>query len=134
MQGLCKHRSKRRSRRWNSTVTSVQGQIREGERLRLCVPGTERTFTPKVSGVLTNERMIWTGGFAPLFKGVRTFELRRCGRDSTDFAMEEHFSGLMLPLVKNLLPDFGPVFTRFASDFENEAEQINASHPNFKAQ
>ena len=52
--------------RWNSTVTSVEGQIREGEQLRLRVPGTERTFTPKVTGVVSCERMIWTGGFAPL--------------------------------------------------------------------
>ena len=38
--------------RWNSTVTSIDGQILEGERLRLHVPGTNRTFTPKVSGVV----------------------------------------------------------------------------------
>jgi uncharacterized protein YndB with AHSA1/START domain len=37
--------------RWNSTVTGIDGQIREGERLRLSVPGTDRTFTPRVSGV-----------------------------------------------------------------------------------
>ena len=40
--------------RWNSTVTRVEGDIREGERLRLHVPGTKRTFTPKVSGVVTS--------------------------------------------------------------------------------
>ena len=54
--------------RWNSTVTSVEGQIREGETLRLHVPGTERTFTPKVSGVVPCERMTWTGGFSPVFE------------------------------------------------------------------
>jgi len=47
--------------RWNST---------------LHVPGTERTFTPRVSAVTPNQRMTWTGGFAPVFKGVRTFALR----------------------------------------------------------
>ena len=117
--------------RWNSTVTSVEGQIREGERLRLRVPGTDRVFTPEVSGVVLNEHMVWTGGFAPLFKGVRIFDLRRCSNNSTDFAMEEHFSGLMLPVVKSSLPNFGPVFTRFANDLKNEAEQLNALHSNF---
>ena len=29
--------------RWNSTVSGVEGQIREGQRLRL--PGTDRVFT-----------------------------------------------------------------------------------------
>lgn len=43
--------------RWNSTVTRVDGQIREGERLRLHVPGTDRTFTPRVSGVVREVRL-----------------------------------------------------------------------------
>jgi len=29
---------------------------------------------------------------------------------STDFTMEERFTGVMLPLVKRMLPDFGPIF------------------------
>ena len=86
------------------------------------VPGTDRVFTPRVSDVVPDQRMTWTGGFSPVFKGVRTFELRS-GRDgSTDFVMEERFSGLMLPLVKRSMPDFGPVFERYASDLKHEAE------------
>lgn len=108
--------------RWNSTVTSVEGHIREGERLRLHVPGTNRVFTPRVSGVVAAERMTWTGGFSPVFKGVRTFDLRRRDDGSTDFLMEERFSGLMLPLVRGSMPDFGPVFERYANDLKREAE------------
>jgi hypothetical protein len=109
--------------RWNSTVTGIEGRIREGERLRIHVPGTDRSFTPTVSGVVPNERMTWTGGFAPLFKGVRTFTLKARGDGSTDFAMEERFSGLMLPLIRGSLPDFGPVFERYARDLKREAER-----------
>jgi hypothetical protein len=113
--------------RWNSTVTGVEGQIKEGERLRLHVPGTNRTFTPIVSNVVAPERMTWTGGFAPIFKGVRTFALNPVSDGSTDFRMEERFSGLMLPLVKGSLPDFRPVFERYASDLKHEAEHARAS-------
>ena len=109
--------------RWNSTVSRVEGQIREGERLRLHVPGTDRTFTPTVSGLVPDKRMTWTGGFSPVFKGVRTFELRPCDDGSTQFAMEERFSGLMLPFVKGSMPDFGPVFERYANDLKVEAER-----------
>src|SRR5215510_3320638 len=49
--------------RWNSTVTGIEGEIREGARLRLHVPGTSRTFTPTVTGVVANQRMSWIGGF-----------------------------------------------------------------------
>jgi hypothetical protein len=115
--------------RWNSTVTGIDGQIREGERLMLRVPGTDRTFTPRVSGVVPGERMTWTGGFAPLFKGVRTFELKPRGDGSTDFTMTERFSGLLLPLLKGSLPDFGPVFERYALDLKQEAERARRCVP-----
>jgi hypothetical protein len=108
--------------RWNSTIT-IEGQIREGERLRLHVPARKRTFTPTVSGVVANERMTWTGGLAPVFKGVRTFELKPKRDGSTDFAMEERFSGLMLPLAKRAMPNFGPVFTTYANDLKRAAER-----------
>jgi hypothetical protein len=109
--------------RWNSTVSGIDGEIREGEKLRIRVPGTTRTFTPRVSGVAANERMIWSDGFAPMFKGVRVFELRPGANGSTDFEMKETFSGLMLPLIKGSLPDFGPIFERYANDLKNEAER-----------
>jgi hypothetical protein len=69
--------------------------------------------------------MIWTGGFAPLFKGVRTFELKPRDDGSTDFVMQERLSGLMLPLVKSSCPDFGVVFARYAGDLKNAAEGTN---------
>jgi hypothetical protein len=109
--------------RWNSTVTGIEGEIREGQRLRVHVPGTSRAFAPKVSGVVANQRMIWTGGFSPMFKGVRIFELRPGKDGSTDFSMQERFSGLMLPFVQGSLPDFGPIFERYASDLKRAAEQ-----------
>jgi len=110
--------------RWNSTVTGIEGDIREGERLRLHVPGTKRIFTPMVSGVLPAQRMIWSDGFAPLFKGVRTFMLEPRNNGSTDFVMEEHFSGLMFALTKGMLPDFRPIFDAYANDLKREAERI----------
>lgn len=109
--------------RWNSTITRIDGRIQSGERLRLHVPGTTRTFTPTVSDVVPNERMTWAGGVAPLFRGVRTFRLTPRPAGSTDFAMGERFSGLMLPLARGSMPDFGPVFERFASDLKREAER-----------
>lgn len=109
--------------RWNSTVAKIEGEIREGATLRVHVPGTERTFSPRISGVVINRRMTWTGGFTPVFKGVRTFELGPRGDGTTDFTMAERFSGLMLPLVKRSLPDFEPIFATYASDLKREAER-----------
>ena len=110
--------------RWNSTVTGIDGQILEGERLRLHVPGTNRTFTPKVSGIVTARRMIWSDGLPYIFRGVRTFVLEPREDRSTDFVMAEHFSGLMFALFKRMLPDFGPIFEAYAGDLKREAERI----------
>jgi uncharacterized protein YndB with AHSA1/START domain len=35
--------------RWNSTVTGIDGDIREDERIRIHIPGTDRTFAPRIS-------------------------------------------------------------------------------------
>ncbi|HKE87231.1 MAG TPA: SRPBCC domain-containing protein [Vicinamibacterales bacterium] len=111
--------------RWNSTVTAIEGEIDDGHRIRIHVPGTQRTFVPTISNVIPDARMTWTGGFAPLFKGVRTFELTPQPGDSTTFVMQERFSGLMLPFVGRTLPDFGPVFERYATDLKREAERTH---------
>ena len=60
---------------------------------------------------------------APTFKGVRTFELNPRTDGSTDFTMEERFSGLVLPLMRGSMPDFGPVFEAYASDLKRAAER-----------
>jgi hypothetical protein len=109
--------------RWNSTVASIEGEIRDGERLRISVPASTRSFTPTVSGFVPNQRMTWTGGFAPMFQGVRIFQLNSRNDGSTDFNMQERFSGLMLPMIKGSLPDFGPIFERYANDLKREAER-----------
>jgi hypothetical protein len=110
--------------RWNSTLTGIEGQILEGERLRLHVPGPNRTFTPKVSGVEVARRMIWSDGLPAIFKGVPSFVLEPRDDSSTDFAMEERFTGLMFALVKSMLPDFRPILEAYANDLKREAERI----------
>lgn len=108
--------------RWNSTVSSIDGEIAMGNKLALRVPVSERTFTPKVRELVPNERMVWGDGMAPMFKGERTFTLTAREDGGTDFSMVEVFSGLMLPMIKGSLPDFVPIFEQYARDLKREAE------------
>ncbi|HSO33794.1 MAG TPA: SRPBCC domain-containing protein, partial [Labilithrix sp.] len=108
--------------RWNSTVSSIKGSIALGEKLELRVPISDRTFSPKVTELVPAARMVWSDGMAPMFKGERTFTLTPRADGSTDFEMVEIFSGVMLPMIKGSLPDFGPVFDRYALDLKTEAE------------
>ena len=108
--------------RWNTTVTGIEGNITLGSKLKVRVPISERTFTPKVTELEAPRRMVWSDGAAPMFKGVRTFELAERADGSTDFSMVEVFSGLMLPMIKGTLPDFGPPFEQYANDLKRAAE------------
>jgi len=108
--------------KWNTTVTSLRGPIALGQKLELRVPlAPDRSFSPRVTAMRENEEMVWSDGFAPMFRGVRTYTLRE--KDGkTEFAMREVFSGLMLPMIKKSLPDFGPAFETFAADLKRAAE------------
>jgi uncharacterized protein YndB with AHSA1/START domain len=110
--------------RWNSTVTSIEGDIALGNKLTLRVPISERAFTPKVTLFESPTLMVWSDGFAPMFKGVRTFTLTpSADGKSTVFDMHEAFAGAMLPMIKGSLPDFGPPFEQYAADLKAEAEK-----------
>lgn len=110
--------------RWNSTVTSLKGEIAPGRRLELKVPlDPKRTFRPTVTVLEENRRMEWKDGMAPMFKGVRTFSLTPRGDGVTEFEMTEVFSGLMLPMIKRSLPDFRPSFETYAADLKRAAER-----------
>jgi hypothetical protein len=110
--------------KWNSTIQSIDGSIALGSKLALRVKAApSRVFRPKVTAFEPESRMVWSDGFAPMFKGMRTFSLRDADGGSTHFSMVEVFSGAMLPMIKGSLPDFGPPFEQYAADLKCEAER-----------
>jgi uncharacterized protein YndB with AHSA1/START domain len=112
--------------RWNSTLTSIEGPIELGGIVRMQVPEAPgRTFKPKVVQFEPNRHMEWRQGNA-MFLGVRTYTLTPLADGaSTRFEMNEKFSGPMLPLIGGRLPDFGPIFERYADDLKAEAERAD---------
>ena len=110
--------------RWNSTITELDGRIAEGERIALKVTAApERTFKLKISDVKPGQGMVWSDGFAPMFRGVRTYRLTEVAPGRTRFEMNEVLSGLMLPMIAGSLPDFAPSFEAWAADLKTAAEK-----------
>jgi hypothetical protein len=108
---------------WNTTVTSIEGEIALGERLTLRVPlAPGRAFRPRVTGFDPGKRMVWSDGMAPMFKGTRTFSLTPESGGATVFTMVEEFKGVMLPMIKGSLPDFRAAFDQYAADLKRAAE------------
>jgi hypothetical protein len=111
--------------RWNSTVTSIEGPIAQGNTIKVKVKiDAKRVFKLKVNVFEHKSRMTWEQGMAPFFKGVRTYTLTPNSDVSTTFAMEETMGGLMFPMAAGSIPDFKAPFEQYAADVKKEAELI----------
>ena len=107
---------------WNSTIEHAEGTIAEGGRVKLRVAiAPDRTFDLKVDEVVPEQRLVWSDGFRPMFRGVRTYTLTPAG-EGTRFEMVEELGGLMLPMIGGSLPDFRQPFEDYAADLRRAAE------------
>lgn len=109
--------------RWNSTLTSIEGNIELGGTVKMRVPEAPgRVFSIHVTTYLPDREMVWTQGNRAMFIGVRTYRLVPTSKDRTAFHLSEVFSGVMVPMIAGRLPDFKPIFERYAADLKRESE------------
>jgi hypothetical protein len=114
--------------RWNSTLTSMAGTIGPGGTVRMEVPETPGTiYEIKVTTFEPPREMVWTQGNPIMFRGVRTYRLTPLEAGLTRFEMLEVFSGVFVPMAAERLPDFRPIFERYAADLKAEAERTPAT-------
>ena len=105
--------------RWNSTIVSLEGDIKEGETVKLVSTLDEsRTFKLKVKEMQPEGRLVWGD-----FQGSRVYLLSRNGENVT-FSMSEKIGGPLFPLFSRLIPPFDDSFEQFAADLKKEAESI----------
>lgn len=110
--------------RWNSTITFFEGDIEEGNKIKLkSVVDEKRTFKLKVKEMIPEQKMLWSDGAAPFFKGVRKYTLSKTA-DGCIFEMREKIGGLMFPMAAGSIPPFDASFEQFAADLKKEAEEI----------
>jgi hypothetical protein len=109
--------------KWNSTLTSIEGNVALGERVSFRVPEAPgQTFSPKVVAYDDSKSMVWRLNRWPLLVGDRTYRLTPGPEGATVFAIDEVFQGLLLPLIAKSMPGFGAMFERTASDLKAAAE------------
>ena len=103
--------------RWNSTVVSIEGEIKLGGKIKLKSKLDEkRTFRLKIKELEPQTQMVWGDG-----KGYRVFIITQKD-DGVIFTMTEKIGGLMFPLYAKYIPSFDESFNQFAHDLKNEAE------------
>lgn len=108
---------------WDSGVERFEGAVELGRKVKLyseVSPG--RAFPLKVIEFDAHWRMVWQGGMPfGLFRGTRTFTLSESG-EVTQFKMREEFTGPLVGLIWNSMPDLGPSFAKFANGLKQRAE------------
>lgn len=111
--------------RWNSTVISLEGEIKKGKKIKLkSTVDSTRTFKLKVKSMDPETKMVWKSGAAPFFRGVRTYTLTENKDGTTIFTMREKLGGMMFPMASKSIPPFDESFEQFAKDLKTEAESI----------
>jgi hypothetical protein len=108
---------------WDSGIVRVEGELEEGERIKVVSELNPKRAYPVRVAVLEPGRMVWRGGMPlGLFRGVRTYTVTPDGEGRTAFRMREEFSGPLLPLIWRSMPDMGPSFEQFARGLKQRVE------------
>jgi len=106
--------------RWNSTVTSIEGNIALGERIKLkSTLDAKRTFKLKVKEFEAEKKLVWGDG-----QGNRVYTITKNGNGSVTFSMVEKIGGFMFPMYAKMIPPFDQSFEQFAKDLKKESETI----------
>jgi uncharacterized protein YndB with AHSA1/START domain len=109
--------------RWNSTVTSVKGNIREGETIELkSTLDEKRTFKLKVKEFVPEKRLAWGDA-----QGNRVYTIDKGERKGVRFTMTEKIGGPLFPLFAGFIPSFDESFEQYAADLKREAKSIQNS-------
>ena len=109
--------------RWNSTIISLNGDIRQGETIVLkSTLDEKRDFKLKVKEFVPEKRLVWGDN-----KGSRIYTLSQNDANEVTFAMTEKIGGLFFPLYAKYIPPFDESFEQFAHDLKQEAETIQNS-------
>lgn len=109
--------------RWNSTITSLKGTIRQGETVELkSILDDKRTFKLKIKEFVPEKRLVWGDAM-----GTRVYTLTGGDATTTHFSMTEKIGGPLFPLFAGAIPSFDETFERYAADLKREAESIQRS-------
>lgn len=104
--------------RWNSTVISIEGDIKVGERIKLkSTLDPKRIFKLKVKEMIPEQKLSWGDSM-----GTRTYSLAKESNDKVRFTMTEKIGGMMFPLFASKIPSFDESFEKFTADLKKEAE------------
>ena len=114
---------------WNPVLTSIEGLLAEDERLDVSVTmpsGWSNRFRPRVLRVSPARQFRWLGRFGPggLFDGEHYFVLEPQDDGTTLFTHGEHFTGVLVPLMKRVFNDTAQGFESMNAALVERVESV----------
>lgn len=107
--------------RWNSTVISIDGEIKQGGKIQLkSTLDPKRVFKLAIKEFEPDHRLAWGDAM-----GKRVYTLKTIGQNLTQFTMTEKIGGPIFPLFAKMIPPFDQAFEQYAKDLKREAESIS---------
>jgi len=114
---------------WNPILTKVVGQLSIGNKLEIhitTVGGKSRIYHPKITKIVPNQDLRWTGKFflPQIFSGERIFLIEKVSNDKINFVNKEIFSGIGIKLAPQKMEN--DILSSFKK--MNEALKKTAEH------
>ena len=115
--------------RWNPFITSIEGQLRQGNRLTNTLKNGDKQFVfkPRVLEVTEQVSFSWLGSLfmKGLFDGTHYFRLEKTGANQVKLTHGEIFSGILSSsILKKIGSDTRDNFVRMNRALKQEAERI----------
>ena len=110
---------------WAAGVHRLEGQIENDALLKLfTVSKPERPMSLRVSAVESPKTFTLSGGLPlNLFRGDRTVTLTPQPDGTTEFSMQEVFSGWLEPIMGRMIPDLTESFEAYATGLKHKCER-----------
>jgi len=93
--------------KWNSFIPMVEGNLKEGERLRIKVvsPGLKpMIFKPEVYELIPGKKIVWGGSFLKvIYRGDHSFLIEGTLDGKSRFRQIENFRGPMVLFMGNMI-------------------------------
>ena len=89
---------------WNPILRKIVGELSIGNKLEIhitTVGGKSRIYHPKITKIVPNQDLRWTGKFflPQIFSGERIFLIEKVSNDKINFVNKEIFSGIGIKLA-----------------------------------
>ena len=113
---------------WNPLITEISGEARKGAKLRVKVRTGERSgmvFRPTILNLEPQKEIRWQGRLLlpGLFSGEHYFRIEQGGGETVRFIHGEHFTGLLVGLMGELLEDARDAFIAMNHALKMRCEQ-----------